>query len=129
MFINPNVVKSSVYGAFASVYTLDMGNKAKEVSTSDRILAEYLRNAAIEQGFSVRAMSEKTGVSVGRVSELLRGMRSFYYDEITRFCQVLNLPVWDVLKAVEDIERKQSIPYTLAAKRTGRERPDSMDDQ
>lgn len=110
MFAFVNVVKLYVYGVFTFGYTVFMGTKAKEVSTSDKILAEYFQNSATEQGISVRTLAEKTGVSLGRVSMLLRGLRAFYVDEISAFCSALGLTTWKVLKQVEGIERALNAP-------------------
>ncbi len=67
-----------------------------------RFLGDVLRERRVEQGLTLRKLSQEARVSLGYISEIERGQKEASSELLASLCGALDLPLSDVLRDVSD---------------------------
>ena len=86
------------------------------------VIGDVLRRARVEQGRTLREVSDSARVSLGYLSEVERGRKEASSELLSAICSALDVPLSRVLSdAGNDLAREES----RAAARTSPRRPAS----
>lgn len=66
------------------------------------MVGSALRHERVKQGMQLRGTSTRAGVSLGYLSEVERGVKEPSSEVINSICNALNVPLYEVLRAVAD---------------------------
>ena len=79
------------------------------------VIGEVLRRARIEQGRTLREVSDEARVSLGYLSEVERGRKEASSELLSAICGALDVPLSRVLTdAGETMERQELLPADAA---------------
>ena len=79
------------------------------------VIGEVLRRARIEQGRTLREVSDEARVSLGYLSEVERGRKEASSELLSAICGALDVPLSRVLTdAGETMERQELVPANAA---------------
>ncbi len=67
-----------------------------------RFLGDVLRGHRVDQGLTLRQLSQEARVSLGYISEIERGQKEASSELLASLCGALDLPLSDVLRDVSD---------------------------
>lgn len=67
-----------------------------------RFLGDVLRGHRVDQGLTLRQLSQEARVSLGYISEIERGQKEASSELLASLCDALDLPLSDVLRDVSD---------------------------
>ncbi len=67
-----------------------------------RFLGDVLRERRLDQGLTLRQLSQEARVSLGYISEIERGQKEASSELLASLCGALDLPLSDVLRDVSD---------------------------
>ena len=80
------------------------------------VIGDVLRRARIEQGRTLREVSDEARVSLGYLSEVERGRKEASSELLSAICGALDVPLSRVLTdAGETMERHELIPADAAS--------------
>ena len=81
-----------------------------------RFLGDVLRERRVEQGLTLRKLSQEARVSLGYISEIERGQKEASSELLASLCGALDTPLSDILREVSDavaLEEAASAPVPL----------------
>lgn len=79
------------------------------------VIGDVLRRARIEQGRTLREVSDEARVSLGYLSEVERGRKEASSELLSAICGALDVPLSRVLTdAGETMERQELVPANAA---------------
>lgn len=86
-----------------------------------RFLGDVLREHRVDQGLTLRQLSQEARVSLGYISEIERGQKEASSELLASLCGALDLPLSDVLRDVSDaiaVEEaaRRPVPLPVAVK-------------
>ena len=67
-----------------------------------RFLGHVLRERRVEQGLTLRKLSQEARVSLGYISEIERGQKEASSELLASLCGALDTPLSDILREVSD---------------------------
>ncbi len=82
-----------------------------------RFLGDVLKQHRVDQGLTLRQLSQEARVSLGYISEIERGQKEASSELLASLCGALDLPLSDVLRDVSDaiaVEEAAARPVPLA---------------
>lgn len=68
--------------------------------TVRKLLGEVLRDIRLEQGLTLREISEKSAISLGYISEIERGKKEVSSEVMFSLCKALDVPLSQVFGEV-----------------------------
>jgi len=81
---------------------------------SKTIAADFAHRIETSEGYTKDRISKETGIAGSRVTQLLRGDRAWYVEDIEKFCKVFGLQIPMYLESIQARIEAHLRPFKVA---------------